>query len=104
MTPKLSPRTVQLVELLFSPKDIPEAVHWLEEECGLNLSLIGKKDEYSMERIRFAVIKLSGGSLLKLLEAIDVAQKDWRDLLMMAGFGFDADAHEIWAKEVFENI
>jgi len=30
MTPKLSPRTRQLVEVIFRPKDVAEASQWLE--------------------------------------------------------------------------
>jgi len=31
-----------------------------------------------------------------LLEAIELAKADWRDLLMAAGFGEDVRAHEFW--------
>ena len=97
---KLSPRTRQLVEKIFQPNDVPEAVLWLEVECGNNLPFCEKDDEFSMERIRFAVIKLSGGDILKLLTAIDEARVDWRDLFMSADFGYDVEAHDQWAKEV----
>ena len=100
MAPPLSPRTKQLVEIFFSPKDIAEASQWLEEECGSNLPSCGQQDEYGMERIRFAAIKLSQGNMLKLLKAIDEARIDWRDLLMAADFGFDVNAHEDWVKNV----
>ena len=102
MTPQLSPRTKQLVEIFFSQKDVPEASQWLEEECGNNLPSCGQQDEYGMERIRFAAIKLSKGNLLKLLKAIDEARMDWRDLLMAADFGFDVNAHENWVKDILK--
>jgi hypothetical protein len=102
MTPQLSPRTKQLVEIFFSQKDVSEASQWLEEECGNNLPSCGQQDEYGMERIRFAAIKLSKGNLLKLLKAIDEARMDWRDLLMAADFGFDVNAHENWVKGILE--
>jgi hypothetical protein len=100
MTPGLSQRTAQLVETFFSPKDMTEASQWLEEECGNNLPSCQALDEYGMERIRFAAIKLSRGNIHKLLKAIDEARMDWRDLLMAADFGLDVNAHEIWAKEI----
>ncbi len=102
MPPKLSPRTRQLVEKVFGPKRVAEAVQWLEDECGDNLPFCEHHDEYGMERIRFAAIKQSGGNLQYLLEAIDEARMDWRDLFMAAGFGYDVNAHEKWAKEIFE--
>jgi hypothetical protein len=35
-----------------------------------------------------------------ILKAIDLARRDWRDLLMAANFGNHLDAHENWAKDV----
>ena len=102
MTPKLSPRTKQLAEIIFSAKCQPEAIQWLEEECGNNLPFCENDDEYQMERIRFAVLKLSGGNIQKLLEAIDLARMDWRDLFMSADFGYDVNAHEKWAEETLK--
>lgn len=102
MPPQLSPRTMQLVEIFFGQKDVPEASQWLEEECGNNLPSCSQQDEYGMERIRFAAIKLSKGNLLKLLQAIDEARMDWRDLLMAADFGFDVNAHENWVKDILK--
>ena len=100
MTPRLSPRTKQLVEIIFKPEDAAEASQQLEDECGNNLPSCGSLDEYGMERVRFAAIKLSKGNIQKLSKAIDEARMDWRDLLMAAGFGYDVNAHEAWANEV----
>ena len=100
MPPKLSPRTRELVEKIFSPKQVDEATRWLEDECGVNIPFCRDHDEYQMERIRFAAIKLSAGKINKLLSAIDEARMDWRDLFMAAGFGHDVEAHEKWAKEI----
>ena len=102
MPPKLSPRTRQLAEKLFSPKQVAEAVQWLEDECGNNLPACKDHDEYQMERIRFAALKLSQGNMNKLLRAIDEARMDWRDLFMAADFGYDVNAHEKWAKEILD--
>jgi hypothetical protein len=100
MTPPLSSRTKQLVEHLFDSKQAAEAAQWLEEECGNKLPFCRDNDEYKMERIRFAVLKLSQGDLTKLLRAIDLARRDWRDVLVAADFGNDLRAHETWAEEV----
>ena len=102
MPPKLSSRTRQLVEKIFGPKRVDEAVQWLEDECGNNIPFCDDHDEYQMERIRFAAIKLSNGNIQKLLEAIDEARIDWRYLFMAADFGYDVNAHEEWAKKILE--
>lgn len=102
MPPSLSPRTIQLIDIVFSPGDFAEAAHWLETECGNNLPFCDKLDEYGMERIRFAVLRLSKGNIRKLLRAIDEARMDWRDLLVAAEFGDDVHAHEAWAQEILQ--
>jgi len=102
MPPTLSPRTKKLVEKMFDEKDQTEASHWLETECGNNLSGCEASNAKQMERIRFAALKLSQGDLKKLLQAIDLARTDWRDLFMATDFGFDATAHENWAKEILK--
>jgi hypothetical protein len=91
---------MQLVEKFFSQNQVAEAVQWLEEECGNNIPSCARNDEYQMERIRFAAIKLSQGNINHLLRAIDEARMDWRDLFMAADFGYDVSAHEKWAKEI----
>ena len=102
MSLTLSPRTRQLTQIIFPEKHVQEAMQWLEDECGNNLPFCDQNDEYQMERIRFAVLKLSGGNIGKLLRAIDEAHMDWRDLFMAADFGYDIMAHEIWAEEVLK--
>jgi sulfopyruvate decarboxylase TPP-binding subunit len=49
-----------------------------------------------MERIRFAILKMTKESPLNLAVGIYLAQADWRDLLMSAGFGNNVNAHMIW--------
>jgi hypothetical protein len=100
MTPPLSLRTQQLVAGIFSLKDRADASQWLEQKCGNNLPFCNDYDEYQMERLRFAAIKLSQGNIQTLLQAIDAACMDWRDLLVAAGFGHDVMAHEAWAKDI----
>ncbi|MHC5063137.1 MAG: hypothetical protein ACYTG5_04080 [Planctomycetota bacterium] len=41
-------------------------------------------------------MKLSGGDITKLLDALELASIDWRDALVAAGFGDDPMAHEQW--------
>jgi hypothetical protein len=72
----------------------------IENECGTeSLSCDGWTPE-QMERIRFGVLKLVHENKLKLNAALNLAQTDWRDLLISAGFDRDVDAHKAWAKNV----
>jgi hypothetical protein len=99
---RLSPRTHQLIEKLFSAVDQANVTCLLLKECGRNLPLQKDTDEYDLERIRFAALKISNGDTLNLHKAIGLARRDWHDLLMCAGFGDSLSAHEKWAKRILE--
>ena len=64
-------------------------------QCG-DLPLWFTADETGLERIPFAVRKLSAGDLGRLERAVRAAQVDWRDLLGAAGFPHSATVHESW--------
>ena len=93
---KLSDRTIDKINSLFSDDDRKEVEELLKIECAENIPFCEKHDKYEMERIRFSVLKLSEGEISKLVDAIELAQIDWRDLFMAAGFGYDTDAHNKW--------
>ncbi len=95
-TVPLSPETQRRLELLFAPQDRAEATELLVTECGTNLPSLEDLDMFELERFRFAALKLSGGKLDKLWQAVELAQQDWRDLLMGGGFGEDVTEHERW--------
>ena len=97
---ELTNKTLQLVTKLFQENDWLEAIDLLKCECAENLYLHDKTIVDGNERIRFAAIKLSEGNLGKLYCAVDLAQKDWRDLLMISNFEHDINDHEIWANNV----
>ena len=69
-------------------------------ECSDNVPFCKSNDSVTMERIRFAVIKVSGGDFGKLNSAIEQAKIDWRDLLVAAGFANNTEAHKKWARQV----
>lgn len=92
----LNPETRRRLDLLFQHADQAEAADLLIRECGNNLPFLEKLDECQLERFRFAALKISGGDLNKLYQAVDLAQRDWRDLLVAAGFGHDVNAHSDW--------
>lgn len=95
----LSPRTLRHVKRLFDSGDADRAAELLITECGNNLPLCKRATPESMERIRFAVLKLSQGDLNQLIKWIGLAKIDWRDVLMAAGFGNDARTHSRWRPE-----
>ena len=92
MSAPLTTGVGQRIAILFGPNNIELVSSLLTDECGLNLT------EYPelLERIRFAVLKLSHGDLNALQRAIDLAKSDWRDALVSAGFADDIKAHESW--------
>ncbi len=96
----LSKRTKDLIHRLYKSREALEVCDIIENECGTeSLSCDGWTSE-QMERIRFGVLKLAHENTLELNAALSLAQTDWRDLLMSAGFGQDLNAHEKWAKRV----
>jgi hypothetical protein len=84
------------LEALFAVSDRVEAERLLVNECGQNLEADWPAEGY--ERLRLAALKLSGGDLAALRRALKLAKTDWRDLLMLAGFGHDTSAHLYWAQ------
>ena len=101
MTP-LSPKTRRLVEKLCQPQDAEEVTGLLENECGQNLPFWENSTPESLQRLRFAVLKISQGRLPYLLQAVSLAKTDWRDLLVWAEFANELDAHERWAEPLLE--
>ena len=93
---ELSEKTAGRVSALFPKNQWREVEDLLKIECGENIPFCENSDKYEMERIRFAVLKLSEGNIEKLVQGIELAQTDWRDLLMIAGFGEDVEAHDKW--------
>lgn len=85
MGPELSPQTLRRIDILFSAENREAAKTLLCEQCGNNLPFQQKADMYALERFRFAALKYSDGDLSRLEEAVKLAQKDWRDLLMATG-------------------
>jgi hypothetical protein len=55
-----------------------------------------------LERIRLAAVRLSGGRMAELEQAIELAQLDWRDLLVASGFADDAREHTRWTPRVLD--
>ncbi len=96
----VSADTQWLVDYLFRPEHRADAARMLEVQCARNLSSCENADAKSLERLRFAALKVSRGELERLSHAMHEAEMDWRDLLMAADFGLDVNAHRVWLQEL----
>ena len=96
----LTDNTVHLVEKLFAAHEQVAAMQLIAVECGASLPLVDSTKALLLERIRYAVIRLSAGSLVRLAVAVKEANVDWRDVLVAAGFANDIHAHQAWYREV----
>ena len=94
--PPLSADTRALVERHFAPAGREAAARLLVEQCGNNLPFLEREDAVSLERFRFAALRVAAGDLERLAQAIALARTDWRDLLVEAGFADDPRAHRAW--------
>ena len=92
----LSHETTRRLDALFDGPARRTAAELLITQCADNLPLWVNADERGLERIRFAVLKLSKGDLAELQRAVQAAQVDWRDVLVAAGFANSIRAHESW--------
>ena len=93
----LSDKTWQIVRKMYPPAQQEEVGRFLATQCGNNLPFCRDSDEHELERVRFAVLKLSRGNFDKLLKEVEQAQQDWRDTFVAAGFAHSATEHERWA-------
>jgi hypothetical protein len=91
----LNGHTLARVERLFKWADRSKA----------NEHLLGWTDQRfcdkpsEAERVRFAALKVSDGDLQKLAESIEMANMDYRDLLVTAGFASHHEQHQWWWPE-----
>lgn len=93
--PKLQPDTLRRLNRLFPQEYRQEAEQLLFNRCG-RINIASTVTATDVERIRTAALKVSNGKIGALLQAIQLAQVDYRDLLRNAGFSQDAEAHLTW--------
>lgn len=92
----ITQNTRNRVRALFSPEEWADVEEMLDTRCGNSLPFLENLSPERLERFQFAALKLSEGDLAKLEEAVAVAQRDWRDLLVAAGFGNSLTIHKRW--------
>ena len=99
----LSERTQSLISRMFSKSDGIVVSDILYRAVSDNLPFCTDSTPEQMERIRFAILKMTMQSPLNLAVGIHLAQTDWRDLLMEVGFGEDVTQHLTWFDEVMSS-
>jgi hypothetical protein len=69
----------------------PKAERSLQEGCA-DVPRPGRPPaaKKSLDWVRFAALRVSGGDLRRLRDGIAPAHVDWRDVLVAAGFGDDS--------------
>ena len=77
------------VARLFPATERDEVTRLLQEDYGAVLPFADNLSAEAFERVRCAALRLSEGRVDKLNDAIALAQTDWRDLLVAAGFAED---------------
>jgi hypothetical protein len=92
----ISEATRRKIRQIFPADRTQEVAGRLANECGNNLYGFESADKYALERIHFAVLKLSKGNLSELRRWIASANTDWRDVLAAAGFAHSETAHKEW--------
>jgi hypothetical protein len=94
---ELTETTRAVIRRLFTLRDHRAVEDLLVQQCGTNLPLTDIWGEEQFERLWLAALKLSGGDVAVLRREIALAQRDWRDVLVGAGFGHSLEAHRKWA-------
>ncbi len=84
--PELTAESRRRLNLLFTGDERRKAVSILVRRCGNNLAGLSRATPVELDRYRFAVLKLSHGSLVELERAVELAEIDTRDLLVESGF------------------
>ncbi|TDZ97397.1 hypothetical protein [Mycobacteroides salmoniphilum] len=98
----LSAKTVRVIESLFPVGEHTEVAKLLAESCS-DLPLWTSVTPEGLERLRFAVLRYSCGVINELRHAIDLANIDWRDLLVNVEFG-DSQAHVAWFRRLVGDV
>ncbi len=102
MAEALSPGVVERIAALFPAGQRAEVGDLLASACSSNLPSAETLEPAGVERVRFAVLEISGGSLDRLRAAVAQARFDWRGTLVGAAFGDDPRAHPGWSADAID--
>lgn len=93
---ELSRKTEKVVKLMFGSEEASEVERLLIESCSNTVPGCRDWSQENLERIWLSVLKISKGRMEDLRKAVALANTDYRDLFMSAGFGYDPAAHKSW--------
>jgi hypothetical protein len=95
----LTETTRAVIGRLFPEGERDGVEELLVRQCGGNLPLADRWGTAQFERLWLALLKISDGDRSRLDRAVGQARRDWRDVLVAAGFGDSLTAHLQWARE-----
>jgi hypothetical protein len=96
--PQLTEPTLLRIRAMFPESQQQSVATRLEAQFGDEKFLRSDATPQNSERVLFAILRFSRGTMSGLEAAITLAHLDWRDLLMASGFG-DPTAHTRWFPE-----
>lgn len=92
----LAPRIAALIEAHCPAKRAAALAKQLSDECSVTLPGVRPEWGELIERIQAGVLRSTRWDPRLIAPRIRLAQVDWRDLLMVAGFGESTTAHVAW--------
>ncbi|GLX80546.1 hypothetical protein tinsulaeT_38860 [Thalassotalea insulae] len=96
----LTKTTTKVIHHLYKSREAMEIADMLDLDCNsMSLGCNGWSLE-QLERIHLAILKSSYSKNQDIEITIKQAKKDWRDVLVSAGFAEDLEAHKLWAEGI----
>lgn len=94
----LGPLTAELIASVCPAAQSRAVSDLLSATCAHNLPGIGRTPEWIelIDRIQLAAIRGSNWNPKTIAAAVELANIDWRDLLVAAGFANDLSSHRLW--------
>lgn len=80
----LTPAVIAEIERQFSTGQHEEVIQLLDRSCGRTLPFFRDATAEKLEHLRLCALKVGAGDLAQLRQAVELANRDWRDLIMAA--------------------
>lgn len=95
----LAPRIAALIAARCPPDRAASLARLLSDECSVTLPGVRPEWTELIERIQAGVLRTTRWDPRLIEPRLRLARTDWRDLLMVAGFGESTTAHLPWLEE-----
>jgi len=97
-TPMLGPLTQALIDSVCPAPQRAAVANLLSQRCAGNLPGVGTTPDWQalIDRVQLATLRGSDWDLSRITRAVELANTDWRDVLMGAGFGHSLRTHVQW--------